>query len=61
MDDVDKSDIQQQTLLDATIKRIQSMVTIPVNDTGVCLTCGEEVSDGRRWCDADCRDHYESQ
>ena len=27
--------------------------------TGRCLHC-DEVSDDRRWCDADCRDEWES-
>ncbi len=26
--------------------------------TGVCLCCGEELVDGLRWCDADCRDDW---
>lgn len=56
MDDIDKSDIQQQVLLDATINKIRSNLTIPTNTTGKCLVCGEDVPDERRWCDADCRD-----
>ncbi len=27
--------------------------------TGACLWCGEPLGDGRRWCDALCRDHWE--
>lgn len=27
--------------------------------TGCCLNCGEPLADGRRWCDAACRDDYE--
>jgi hypothetical protein len=27
--------------------------------TGFCLNCGEPLSDGRRWCDADCRDDWQ--
>ena len=26
--------------------------------TGYCLCCGEAVDDGRRWCDAECRDAW---
>lgn len=61
MDDIDKTDIQQQTLLDAAIQRIiqENNKGIPVNTTGKCLTCGDDVPDVRRWCDADCRDMYE--
>ena len=32
---------------------------IPTNHTGKCLYCREPVEDGRRWCDADCREEYE--
>jgi tRNA(Ile2) C34 agmatinyltransferase TiaS len=34
---------------------------IPINTTGRCLSCGETVENGRRWCDADCREHYEQR
>ena len=34
-------------------------VEIPTNETGRCLYCSEVVQDGRRWCDADCREEYE--
>jgi hypothetical protein len=27
--------------------------------TGFCLNCGEPLSDGRRWCDVDCRDDWQ--
>ena len=27
--------------------------------TGVCLSCGEQVGDGLRWCDAECRDGWQ--
>jgi hypothetical protein len=27
--------------------------------TGECLCCGEELPEGRRWCDADCRDLWQ--
>lgn len=27
--------------------------------TGYCLFCGEDVSEGRRWCDAEHRDLWE--
>ena len=26
---------------------------------GSCLNCGDQVGDGLRWCDADCRDDWE--
>jgi hypothetical protein len=27
--------------------------------TGYCLNCGEPLPDGRRWCDAACRDEWQ--
>lgn len=30
-------------------------------ETGFCLYCGEPLSKGRRWCDAECRDEWESE
>jgi len=29
--------------------------------TGVCLSCGETVAEGLRWCDAECRDDWQAQ
>lgn len=29
--------------------------------TGFCLSCEQPVEDGRRWCDAVCRDDWESE
>lgn len=29
--------------------------------TGHCLNCGEELADGARWCDADCRDDWQKR
>jgi hypothetical protein len=56
--DSDHSSEMEQLLLDAAVANIRkkSHEPIPVNQSGVCWTCGEPVSDGRRWCDADCRD-----
>ncbi len=29
--------------------------------TGACLSCGEPLPDGLRWCDAECRDAWQSE
>lgn len=29
--------------------------------TGHCLNCETPMPDGRRWCDADCRDDWEKE
>lgn len=31
------------------------------NATGSCLYCREALDAGRRWCDSDCRDGWESE
>lgn len=28
-------------------------------ETGFCLSCSEDLPQGRRWCDAVCRDEWE--
>ncbi|MEW6772300.1 MAG: hypothetical protein AB1330_13130 [Bacillota bacterium] len=28
---------------------------------GECLSCGAPLKDGRRWCDADCRDDWQRE
>lgn len=30
-------------------------------ETGFCLYCGEPLTKGRRWCDAECRDSWEKE
>lgn len=32
-----------------------------VQATGKCLYCGEELAEGLRWCDADCRDDWQKE
>lgn len=29
--------------------------------TGLCLSCDAPLPDGRRWCDADCRDDWQAE
>jgi RNA polymerase-binding transcription factor DksA len=33
--------------------------SIPENDTGVCLGCGEPIEGVRRWHNAECRGYWE--
>lgn len=30
-----------------------------IEATGYCLFCEEPLEDGRRWCDAECRDDWQ--
>ena len=61
---VDKVDEANQTadyLVDVMIgnaKRNESVA----KETGYCLNCGEPISEqGRRWCNADCRDDWQHE
>lgn len=56
MDEIERAEAFQAKLNEAAIENIRKNTEIPVNTTGLCLTCGEPVDGGRRWCDAECRD-----
>ena len=34
---------------------------LEAEETGECLLCGEPLTAGRRWCDADHRDRWEKE
>ena len=63
----DQADIQQQTLLDAMIKKARGNVSI--EGSGVCLACGHAVNavdvKGKamlpRWCCVECRDTWDEK
>jgi hypothetical protein len=57
VDEVDRANEQIEKGIEDTLKNINT--TIPKNVTGRCLACGENITDERRWCNADCRDNYE--
>ena len=57
IDEVDRANEQIEKGIEDTLKNINT--TIPKNVTGRCLSCGLDVEDERRWCNADCRDNYE--
>lgn len=54
-DDADLATDLIELALKNKLKEIGSK-SIPANDTGECLYCGEPVPDTRRWCCAECRD-----
>ena len=45
----------------SALNRLESTKLHSPESTGHCLYCGEELSDGRRWCNADCRDEWEKE
>ncbi len=59
-DDIDLAN----EMLDAQISRAVATagkLEIPTNPSGKCLNCYEPAKEGRRWCDADCREEYEQR
>lgn len=59
-DEIDlASDMMEAQISRAVAKA--SGLEIPTNTSGKCLYCLEPVTDGRRWCDADCREMYEHE
>lgn len=57
--DIAEESIERETA--QMLLLISSRCPIPLNHSGHCLECGESVSEGRRWCSADCRDYYQSR
>jgi hypothetical protein len=57
---VDLAQAQNERLDAIRLKNCRLQASRPLQDpTGVCLNCGELVSDGLRWCDPECRDDWE--
>ena len=59
VDEVDVSSKNVEKEIETALKNIDT--TIPKNKTGKCLYCKADITNERRWCDADCRDNYERQ
>ena len=51
--------IDQYNMGDIIDTEVNKQFTHNKNITGKCLSCGQSVSDERRWCSPDCRDNYE--
>jgi hypothetical protein len=52
---IDLAQQQQERLQTAREKYGRGLAPAP-EATGFCLNCGNPLTDGRRWCDAECRD-----
>lgn len=59
MDEVDLANDLLDIQINKAIKKAN--MTKTVNETGKCWYCQEQVEDGRRWCDSDCRDLWEKR
>ena len=57
-DEVDVTQEQIEREIEIMRRAIAAMSeeTKPI---GECLWCGETLDDGRRWCNAECRDSWE--
>ena len=58
MDDLDRAQEVSAGILSENLKLRKSSGP---DETGFCLTCGEPLPAGRRWCDAFCRDEWEDR
>ena len=59
-DEIDKVNDHVQFLLDHEIAKVRVSAK-PIEATGECLSCGEGLDSGKRWCNADCRDEWQRE
>jgi hypothetical protein len=57
-DEIDRANDQAELFLAAAIENNKAHRAV-LKPTGQCLSCREPVPDGRRFCDADCRDDFD--
>lgn len=60
MDEIDRSQLQQEAMLAAQISAARKQ-TAGLAYTGHCHNCGDVTSEERRFCDADCRLDYDTR
>lgn len=59
-DEIDRANDVVARMADAAVAEICRAASTPAAlPTGFCLWCGLVVTDGARWCDAECRDDWE--
>jgi len=58
MDDLDKLNDQTEYLQRANLYKSRRSEA-DADAIGECLFCGESVEEGRRWCNAQCRNDWE--
>ncbi len=59
MDEIDRANSMTDIYLDIALKTRERGPKI--EPTGKCLYCEAPLPDGRRWCDADCRDDWQAE
>lgn len=56
----DANDTAEVFLQSALLKQQRNAKATPAG-IGFCLYCSEEVEGDRRWCDAECRDEWQTR
>jgi len=59
MDDIDRSQAQQEALLALQLKQAINRPGLPW--VGCCYNCETATPEGVNFCDGDCREDYESR
>ncbi len=47
--------------LESAIAKVRHDATKTLEPTGECYTCGQDVAEGRRFCDVGCRDDWDKR
>ena len=55
-DEADRANDAAELFLDISLKSVP--VAVPAQGIGICINCGVDVEDERRWCGPECRDDY---
>lgn len=58
MDDADITGERAEVEMERRLKAAHDFAP-EAKACGMCLNCAEPVPDGRRWCDAECREDWE--
>lgn len=58
MDDADLADVRIRSMIESAREEAAHQLTKMAVATGHCLNCGEDLDDGRRFCDKDCADDW---
>ncbi|WP_341674972.1 hypothetical protein [Niveibacterium sp. SC-1] len=60
MDDMDRTQQLCETMLDRQLGAAREYRPA-VQAMGACHNCGECLAEGKRWCDADCRNDWQAR
>ena len=58
-DEHDLASHLEQMASDMKVKEIQAIASKPIPTSDKCLWCDRKTVDGRRWCNADCRNMHQ--